>query len=422
MTTPNSFKEYSPFGRLQNKASNFNFVLFNKTSMSNMKKLVVFFYIDALNSSFLNSDLMPFLSNLAAKHHYWELENVFGYSFAIQSCMLSGKYPQETNHWLPYFYAPQKSPMIFKTLNRIGTVIPFDKLPILRHLTVGRARSFILEEGVRINNVPFRIIDKLALYPYYYMCDLPFFTELKELLEKKCDMPLTYIGPPNVRKDFHESLLKHIKASNNEKEFIVVYNDALDGLGHKFGPYSTECITYVKSLDRALRGIYKKLKECFGKNLTFLVFSDHGQCEQVRRINILAELERFGLGLGDDYLCFIDATLALFWPQNETTKEKILNVLNKIEHGKIIDDDQQKYYHIKFNDNRFGEIIFTLNPGGTFFPNFFSPFGAMKGLHGYLPEEDVQKSFLISNMKLRYNLTHIKDLRNLFFNICSNDC
>ncbi|RLI45284.1 hypothetical protein DRO69_05625, partial [Candidatus Bathyarchaeota archaeon] len=167
-----------------------------------MKNLVIFLYIDALNSSFLKPDVMPFLSNFAAKYHYQVLENVIGYSFAIQSCILSGRYPEETNHWLPYFYAPQKSPMIFKTLNKIGAVIPFDRFPLLRYLTVGRLRSFILEEGVRVNNVPFSIIDKLALYPYYYMCELPFFDELKEVLEKKYQVPLTYIGPPNVRKHF----------------------------------------------------------------------------------------------------------------------------------------------------------------------------------------------------------------------------
>ena len=291
-----------------------------------MKNLVVFLYIDALNSSFLKTEIMPFLSNFAAEHYYQTLENAFGYSFAIQSCMLSGKHPEENNHWLPYFYAPQKSPMIFRTLNKIGKVVPFDKFPILRHLTVGRARSFVLEEGVRVNNVPFSLIDKIALFPYYYMCELPFFHELRESLEKKWQIPLTYIGPPDVRKHFHGSLLKHVQSSNNEKEFVIVYNDTLDGLGHKFGPYSTECVQYAKSLDGVLLRTYQKLKKTFGKNLTFFVFSDHGQCEQVFSFDILAELSRFGLKLGVDYLCFVDATLALFWVQNPATKRKILVV------------------------------------------------------------------------------------------------
>jgi hypothetical protein len=385
--------------------------------MANIKNLVVFFYIDALNSCFLKPDVMPFLANFASKHHYQVLENVFGYSFAIQSCMLSGKYPDENNHWLPYFYASQKSPMLFKTLNKIGTVIPFDRVPALRYLTVGRARSFILEEGVRVNNVPFSIIDKLAIYPYYYMCELPFFNKLKKLLKDKCQTPLTYIGPPNVKKDFCKLLLKHVQQAHNQKELVIVYDDALDGLGHRFGPYSTECIVYAKSLDRALLQTYQTLKKSYGKYLTFLVFSDHGQCNQVYSINILAELSRFGLRLGEDYLCFVDATLVLFWPQNETKKQRIIKALQTIKHGTLIDGSRRKLYHMNFNDNRFGEMIFALRPGGTFFPNFFSPLSAMKGLHGYLPEENVQKAFLISNKRPSFHLMHVKDIQKMLTNI-----
>ena len=382
-----------------------------------MKNLVVFFYIDALNSSFLNSDIMPFLSSLATERSYCELENVIGYSFAIQSCMLSGKYPEETNHWLPYFYSPQKSPMLFKTLNKIGAVFPLDRLPSLRHLTVGQIRRFLLKDGVHTNNVPLLIIDKLALYPYYYMCELPFFNELKELLAKKCQASLTYIGPPKLKKHLYESLLKYTRASNYEKEFIIAYEDALDGLGHKFGPYSTECLHYAKSLDRVLFRVYQKLEKYFGENLTFFVFSDHGQCERAHSLDLLSELEKRALYFAEDYLCFIDATMALFWPQNEVVKEKILNVLDEIKIGKVIDEDLREQYHIKFNDKRFGEIIFVLKPGGTFFPNFFSPFSAMRGLHGYLPEDEVQKGFLISSKKFSYPPRHVKDFRNLLLDV-----
>ena len=384
-----------------------------------MKNLVVFFYIDALNSSFLNSDIMPFLSSLATKHSYCELENVIGYSFAIQSCMLSGKYPEETNHWLPYFYSPQESPIFFKALNKIGAIFPIDRLPSLRHLTVGQTRRFISKQGVHINNVPFHIIDKLALYSYYYMYELPFFHELKELLEKKYQTSLTYMGPPKIKKHLYKSLLKYIRASNYEKEFIIAYEDALDGLGHKFGPYSTECLYYAKSLDRVLLEVYQKLERRFGKNFTFLVFSDHGQCEQMHNLNLLSELDRATLNLGDDYFCLLDATMALFWAKNKVEKEKVLGVLRKIKIGRVIDECLQKKYHIRFNDERYGEIIFALKPGGTFFPNFFSPLSAMRGLHGYLPEDDVQKGFLISDKKFSYDFRHVKDFRNSTLDIFS---
>ena len=383
-----------------------------------MKNLDVFFYIDALNSSFLTPDIMPFLSSLATRS-YCELENVLGYSFAIQSCMLSGKYPDETNHWLPYIYSPEESPLIFKTLNRISAVFPLDRLPLLRHLTVGQIRQLLLKNGVRINNVPLRIVDKIALYPYYYMCELPFFHKLTELLEKRYQASLTYLGPPKIKGNIYVPLLKHIKVSNRENELIIAYDDTLDGLGHRLGPYSTECLHYAKSLDRVLLLVYQKLKNVFEKDFAFIVFSDHGQCEQSCNFNILSELDKKELKFGDDYICFVDATLALFWPKNESVKEKMQKILSGIELGKVIDENLQKKYHIRFKDKRYGEIIFVLEPGVTFFPNFFSPFGSMKGLHGYLPEKEVQKSFLISNEKLSLHLSHVKDTINLLLNLFS---
>jgi len=162
-----------------------------------------------------------------------------------------------------------------------------------------------------------------------------------------------------------------------------------------------------------LSAIYQKLTGIFGKDLVFLIFSDHGQCECSYQFNLLSELDKKRLKLGDDYLCFIDATLALFWPKDKVVKEKILKILSKIKIGNVIDEALQKRCHIRFNDERYGEIIFVLKPGGTFFPNFFSAFGAMRGLHGYLPEDDVQKGCLISNKKFSYPLKHVKDFRNL---------
>src|SRR3989337_15251 len=111
-----------------------------------MKKLVLFFYIDALNYSFLTPSTMPFLSDIAKNHYYQELENVVGYSFAIQSCMLSGKYPEENNHWMPYFYFPENSPMLFKTFGKVGAVFMLDKFPLLRYLATRLTRKFVLKE------------------------------------------------------------------------------------------------------------------------------------------------------------------------------------------------------------------------------------------------------------------------------------
>jgi len=379
-----------------------------------MKNLVVFLYIDALDSGFVNYDIMPFLSKLATRHHRFELENVLGYSFATQSCMLSGKYPEETNHWMPYFYCPEASPALFRALNAASKPFPFDKLPIVRYFLTSAVRRLFLNKGVPANNIPLSIIDKIALYPYYYMCEIPFFFELKELLETELNTALTYIGPPKQRLNLYNALFEHLKKSKHEKEVIIIYDDSLDGLGHALGPYSIPRLNYGKSLDSVLKTAYQKLTNLYGNRFNFLVFSDHSQSSLKFQVDVVAKLGEKGLKFYTDYICFIDATLAMFWPKNDFVKEKILFALNEIGKGRIIDEDLKKKYHLKFKDNRYGEVIYLLEVGGTFFPNFFSPFGAMKGLHGYLPEDEVQKSFLITNDEPPEQPTSVKDIRKLF--------
>ncbi len=309
---------------------------------------------------------------------------------------------------------------MFKALNKIGTIFPLDKSHFLRYLTVRGFRHFFLKDSAQANNIPLCEIDKMALYPYYYMCELPFFYELEELLEKKSETALTYLGPPKTRTELHSSLLEHIKTSEHKNEAIIAYNDTLDRLGHMFGPYSFECMHYAKLLDRVLSFIYQKQKKTFGKRFKLFLFSDHGQCDCSCQFNLFSELDREGLKLGDDYICFVDATLALFWPEDKVVEEKILKILERIKMGKLVDEALQEKYRIRFDDERYGKIIFVLKPGATFLPNFFSPFNAMKGLHGYLPEDQVQKGFLVSNKKFPYPFKHVKDLKNLLLYICAS--
>ena len=384
-----------------------------------MKNLKVFFYIDALDSSILTSTHMPFLYSIAAKHSRWDLQNVLGYSFAIQACMLSGKYPEENNHWMPYFYSPESSPTLFKLLNKIGILFPIDKQPFLRFIIERQCRKLLLNKGVHINNVPLRVINKISLYPYYYMCEMPFFDELSITFDRN-DSKLTYIGPPFIRKHFYSTLLEHVKASQRDNEAVFVYDDALDGLGHKFGPTSQEYLLYARSLDRVLNSVYRQLRATYGDRLTFLVFSDHGQAQLTHYIDLIRQIEAQHLHFSKDFISFVDATMALFWVEDQTVKEKLAATLDSLRVGTIVNEGGIEKYHLKFKNKRmYGDLLFVVNPGWTLFPNSYSPFRPMKGLHGYLPEYDVQKAFLVSDTDFNLRISHVKDIKNVLVQLSS---
>jgi Type I phosphodiesterase / nucleotide pyrophosphatase len=377
-----------------------------------MTRTTVFFYIDALNYRLLNPKFMPFLSEFSGDN-LRILENVFGYSYAIQSSMLSGKFPDQTNSWLPCFYSPERSPLLFKVLGSFPPLYLLDRLPKIRNLALHQTRRFILTKGAHSDNIPISTINKMAIYPYYYMCELPYYIELKRLMAKN-GVKFTYIGPPNIRQQIYQPLLNYAESSIQNDRLILAYEDKLDFLGHAFGPNSKEYILYAKALDKVLSKVYWRLKNRFGSDVSFFFFSDHGQCETVFAIDLLSEFGTRNLKLGKDYICFVDATLAFIWCTNNTVKENILAILKSskfLEAGSLITDSLRSKYHINFSDNRYGDIVFSLKPGGTFFPNFYSSFGIFKGLHGFLPEYDVQKAFLMSNEVLPTGFNHVKNFR-----------
>lgn len=376
-----------------------------------LKRLSVFFYIDALDSSFLTGKTTPFMSNLGAKNFYRPLENVLGYSFAIQASMLSGKYPDENNHWMPYFYSPDSSFMLYNVLNKIGLAMPLDKLPVLRYLTVRQFKQVKKIPGVQANNIPLKIINRFYQFPYYYMCDLPFYNQLSNNL-RESDVSLKYIGPPEIRQNLYSRLLRYIAQSKNMNEVIIVYDDKLDFIGHRFGPKSTEYSQYVKAVDKVLSKVYLNLKGKFGDALNFMIFSDHGQSQLSQSFDIMSQIKAGNLHFAEDYVCFVDATITMFWVRDNHAKRTLENILGNLKIGTLVNETMREKYHLNFkNQNLCGDLIFVTNPGCTFFPNYFSPFKPMKGLHGYMPETPVQQAFLISDNFLDKRIRHVKDIK-----------
>ena len=384
-----------------------------------MSETIVFFYIDAFASDMLSATCTPFLFNLANKGHYQELENVIGYSFAFQSCMLSGKYPDENLHWMPYFYSPEESPMLFKALRNVGRIAPVDRVSYARYGLSWVARKLFMKKGVKARNIPLSIMGDLCLYPYYYMNELPFFHELKRLLDCEYRRALVYLGPPKVKGDIYGSLLRCVRQTDDNPRVIILYEDALDYVGHTFGPSSSQYLNHARILDGFIAETCSKILK-IDEHATFLFLSDHAQSQLASCIDIISKLNKAGLKMPDDYQCFIDATVGLFWSNDDEKKERMTSILGSLEAGTLIDGRLRERYHLRFENSRmYGDLIYVLRPGWTFFPNFFSPFRPMKGLHGYLPEDEVQKSFLISNEKLPVDISHVRDVRHLLVALSS---
>ena len=159
----------------------------------------------------------------------------------------------------------------------------------------------------------------------------------------------------------------------------------------------------------------------FAKDLVdvvhILVIGDHGMMEVKQHIDILSELKKLSVTLEKDFLVFLDSTMARFWFFSERAEDLITDMLDDLEGGHIISQQEKDKYHLNYSHNKFGDIIFLVDPGVLIFPNFYQNRKPVKGMHGYAPETPEQQSALLihsSKVKEPKKFEKPADMRRVF--------
>lgn len=383
-------------------------------------------YVDALALDWIDNQNTPFLRKLVDNEKTCILENVMGYSFAIQSTLLSGRLPCETEHWMPYMFSPSEVPyeprMLAYGAKMLGGHLA---MPLtLRRVHNAITSSFVIRKGAKIGALPWRLMDQFYVRPYYYMNELPAFEKMKTDFQDQTNALVLYFGPPIHRNPINElvnylSLNRNV--TNGQTLLIILYLDNLDGVGHGFGVGSSPWVSSLRKIDRDLNFLSSFLKT-MGIDSNLAIFSDHQMCNAKYVINISHQLNLSGIVLPNDATVFIDATIALIWVNKESLRRRVLSSLDKIGPKRITVLDKQnserllERYGVLFKNRIYGDLIVQTMPNHIFFPNFYSDIKALTGVHGFLPSEICQQSFLIvsdSYASRGPKLSHVKDIRKL---------
>lgn len=93
----------------------------------------------------------------------------------------------------------------------------------------------------------------------------------------------------NIKADTVELMCDSIKAicKNNEKNFILAYNDNPDGILHKYGCDSNEAKKFVKSAEQKIEEMCKQLE---GSDTLVIISADHGH-KDIKNVYNILELE-----------------------------------------------------------------------------------------------------------------------------------
>jgi len=333
--------------------------------------LIVF--IDSLPFSYVRK-----MSFLPSARTICELTPGFGYSINLLPELFSGRRPDELGFFCEWGYAPLESESA-----RITWL-----LPLLERLCVTPSAERVIRRLLRqvvgpTSKIRPRYLDRFARVGIdVYSSDFPYptiFTCTPDLM-----VILSNRGPRRQR-DEGGYLEARRQVQVHDKIYLALPD--LDSYGHAYGVGAPKYDLKVQQLDGWLEDLCGIFLRRYPDGRMVLV-SDHGMANVERGYRLAIE-DQIAPSERDTYTIFLDSTLLRVWIHDTSLNEPIHNYLDSLGVGKLIEPDERARYGIESRD--FGDLIFVLNEGIVFQPNYLSD-RVPRAMHGYHPELASQKS------------------------------
>jgi len=304
--------------------------------------------------------------------------------------------PREHGHLSFYYFDPSRSP--FRAL------APLALLPrwLTRRGRVRRLMSRALARWkrwdgyVQLYNVPF---DRLRWFDYLEKRDIYQPGGIRNGTPTVFDR-LRAEGVPFHRSDWRRSEEENLRGATDAIDdgwprFAYLYLASLDAILHGAGTASSRAQARIGWYERELRSLYQRASRRYHEVEMFL-FSDHGMTDIVDLCPLQTRIERLGLRFGRDYAAMYDSTMARFWFLHAGARDAIVGALREEPRGRVLADRELRAWGCDFEDERYGQLFFLLQPGVLLCPSYMGA-RPMAGMHGYAPEHpEAMASFLSS--------------------------
>lgn len=364
-----------------------------------MKPLLSLF-IDGLRPESIEH--MPFLDSFREKHR---IKGEYGYSIACHGSMYSGVHTDRHKLWFVWQRSPDTSP--FRKIKYFLNLPFMDNVPgkLFLHKT---ATLFESEPNTsffgipRFVHVPLRFIKDLDVTEKRNYDEPGYLTEVPSLFDilRQNDIEFDVIGMDKSEKE--ESKILDRVNEHRHTPWIYWFMGDVDHFSHEYGQGSAEGIRRLGELDELLKRKYEQLVEQVG-DVDFLLWSDHGHIDVIEKIDIYEVFKESKRNL-NDFLHVIDGTYARFWYDTAEQEQCIRDTLESMSaKGEILEIEDQIQHRVYPGDNRFGDIVFSLNPGYIFNRTIWGWSRKMKSMHGYDPNYPESDGVLISNIPIKAN-------------------
>lgn len=369
--------------------------------MNSINNITLLIQLDACRYDFISETGTPYLYRIAEDGISGILKPTFG--FEPDAAYIAGLYPDEADGGAQFWYDPENSP--FRKMNFWPKWLK--KLPnlpekILRKIIQFKTRKYSQSPTLSTARIPFHIL-KYFSFPMKYSMNHPSFVEDKTIfdyLRGNGDSYLFHCFPKhkvdvnNVVFHIDKDLLLPVK-------FAFIHIGDLDRIGHQYGLESVEIKGALQRVDKGIERIVKYANDRFGES-HIVIIGDHGMMEIHKHLDVVSELKKLPIKHEKDYLFFLDSTMARFWFFSDKAESVIVDMLDNMEGGHIINQEEKDKYHLNYSHNKFGDIIFLVDPGVLIFPNFYQNHKPVRGMHGYIPETpEQQSSFIIHSPRIK---------------------
>ena len=351
-------------------------------------KPIVMILLDGFSRTYLSSSGTPGLSDLARNGAEIELDNLFAFR-GIEASLFSGKSIQEHGIWVEYSIAND-------WLTGVKHRLPYHTESLLKGIDqrgwdyVSKAMRTVLQRwypefiSTRTPNIiPANLIgcfQECAVDGRDY-----FGRPLDTIYDALARAGASYLNLMPPRFVDGEEILRRIKSGlmrGERHEFYYIKLSAPDTVGHRFGPNSPEMDRAISRTDDMVASILAVMQGVLGK-IQAVVISDHGMSEVTELVDLTTLVHETGLMVPEDFVYFLDSTVARFWCRNQASQNDLRSLLEDLSELREVDDERRNEIGIQGTGRGYGDLIYDLREGFAFSPDFYRHSEKPRGMHGY---------------------------------------
>ncbi len=373
------------------------------------KKPVLSIFADGVR--FDSLQYMPFVNSLNSA----PLETVLGYSISCHPSMYTGVYPDK--HKIAFHWVKSKKkngPYTF--LSHFPDFFPFSNPYIQALASHFYAKIFLKKKASpfmgygKLLNLPMKFWNQIDINEFKYWDDDNYINEdiktIFELVRKNnYKHHISNMHKPNLGN------LKAVKTVDPHMyDWVYYFIGESDSVSHEFTQHSNEGISFLKKLDKFIETEYKRFEEAYGiDGFDFIFWSDHGHISIDKQIDLYNLFKENGINLKNGFH-LVDSTTARFWPKNETQRNEIMKVMEKIPEATLVKDEDYLNLHLAKDSDLYGELFYYLK-GGVIFIYTIHGFGKeTKSMHGYHPDAKGNDGLFVSNKTINTSRVTLPDV------------